>query len=191
MHSGRWADLLPQPCTEASSLGVSQSRSGHQVMSCEKCHWGRCMWVTLCLCASRSAPWRRRRAFCQTPCTSSTPSAGRPPARWCTAWPARPPWCDPRHIGPRWGLALSFANSGRWLQSSSPGVCLMRGDRAQEGAKGMEELQEIKNRVISQHVSWSSPPQESTHFFFKPRWQYSTFSLCLNRGVWWTFFGWS
>lgn len=82
------------PAWKLSSLGVSQSRSGRQVMSCEKCHWAHCVWVTLCLCAPRSAPWRRRRAFCQTPCTSSTPSAGRPPARWCTAWPARPPWCD-------------------------------------------------------------------------------------------------
>lgn len=50
--------------------------------------------ITLSFCTSRFAPWRRRQACYQIPCTSSTPSAGHQQAQWFKGWPARPQLCD-------------------------------------------------------------------------------------------------
>ena len=50
---------------------------------------------------------------------------------------------------------------------------------------------EMKSRVISFHGRFSGGVLRECTYFFKPCWQYSTFSLCLNRGMWWTLLSWS
>lgn len=120
----------------------------HETHHFEKCRSGDYTWVMLCFCASRSAPWRRRRVFYRIPFTSSMPSVGLQQAQWFTAWPAHPQWCDFISRTTCVDL-LCHLQTQDDFQGWSLGLCKTWGRPSTRRSQGEWERKEVKNCVIS------------------------------------------
>lgn len=84
--------------------------------------------------------------------------------------------------GPRVGTCSVICKLRTMTPKLIPGQVPNTGRPSTRRSRGNGRVTGIKNRVISYLLEESSS-REHSFFFFKPRWQYSMFSLCLNRGV--------
>lgn len=171
--------------TGTLTLGWDKSCVFHKMYHFEKCCSGHCTWVMLCFCTSRFARWRRRRVFYRTPFTSSMPSVGLQQAPWFTGWPTRPQFCDPPHghVGTCFVICKlrMISKANHWARAG-------HGETEHEEKSGEREKAGIGN--CSFVADFLEESGEGT-YFFKSLWQYSKFSFCLTRGVWWTLINWS